>query len=219
MVAMASMASKTPTVGSYDFRWVVEQGGSSSSSASSGGASGSHDRQQQRPLVVDVGGGKGHALQAIHDATPGLDMSRCVVQDLPVVVHEAQRLATGPLAAARFAAVDFHEEQPVKGALVYYIRRCLHDYGDDECVGILGHIADAMDVDSRLLIVEQVLTDPPSAVSVANDVFMAFIGGKERAEDGFRAILARAGLVLAELHRCEGTDYAVVECCRAEVVK
>ena len=62
-----------------------------------------------------MGGGAGHALQAIVKATPGLPMSRCVVEDLEAVVEEAKAKATDELKEAQFVAMDFHSEQPVKG--------------------------------------------------------------------------------------------------------
>ncbi|MBE3041920.1 hypothetical protein IMZ48_04925 [Candidatus Bathyarchaeota archaeon] len=99
MASMAAMATLMPTVGSYDFGWVVEVG----------------KEEPGRTLVMDVGGGRGHALAAIADATPGLDLERCVVGDLAPVVDEARGLARGALQKAKFVAMDFHNKQPVKG--------------------------------------------------------------------------------------------------------
>ncbi|OAQ87289.1 cytochrome b561/ferric reductase transmembrane [Purpureocillium lilacinum] len=160
MTAMMAMASRMPTTGSYNFAWVLDK---------------MHEAPD-RALVVDVGGGKGHALQAIQKVTPGLPMSRCVVEDLQAVVDEAKKTATGELADAQYVSMDFHSEQPVKGACIYYIRRCLHDYGDDVCVEILQQLRDAMVEDSRVLIVEQVLSDPPLPMAAATDIYMATIG-------------------------------------------
>lgn len=199
MAAMTAMATKTPTTGTYDFSWIVAKANS----------------DPGRVLVVDVGGGKGHALQAICEATPGLPMNRCVLEDQDLVLDEGKASARGTLNDVQRVALDFHSEQPVKNALIYYIRRCLHDYGDDDCVDILRQMSNAMAADSRLLIVEQVLHDPPSAMGVAADIMMAMIGGKERTLDGFKAIASRAGLDIAEVHRSPGSDWAVVECQKA----
>lgn len=195
MKSMVAMSSKTVTIGTYDFSWVNSK------------ASESPDR----PLIVDVGGGKGHALQKIADATPGLPMERCVVEDLAPVLDEAKAQASGSLKQAQFVALDFHSEQPVKGAVVYYIRRCLHDYGDDDCVDILQQISNAMVADSRILIVENVMGDPPSPISIGNDILMMMLGGKERTLEGFKKIMGRAGLVVEKLWRVERTDYAIIE--------
>ncbi|POR37888.1 Demethylsterigmatocystin 6-O-methyltransferase, partial [Tolypocladium paradoxum] len=164
MASMAAMGSRMPMTGSYDFSWILDK-------MSDAG---------DRALVVDVGGGSGHALQAIVKATPGLPMNRCVVEDLEAVVEEAKATATGEVKQAQFVAMGFHSQQPVTGALVYQIRRCLHDYGGDDCVKVLEQIRKAMADDSRLLIVEQVMGNPPSPFAAANDVYISTIGGKER---------------------------------------
>ncbi|CAI6021668.1 unnamed protein product [Clonostachys chloroleuca] len=177
MVSMVAMSQRLSITGSYDFSWVLSP------------------KYQERTLIVDVGGGKGHALQAIYDVTPGLPMDRCVVQDLDVVVIESKKVAEYPLRA-----------------LIYYIRRCLHDYGDPDCVEILQHIRRSMAGDSRLIIAEQILSDQPSLVASATDIYMLTLGGKERTLDGFRAITADAGLEIVEIHDSGDDDLALIEC-------
>lgn len=97
MVSMVAMSQRLSITGSYDFSWVLSP------------------KYQERTLIVDVGGGKGHALQAIYDVTPGLPMDRCVVQDLDVVVIESKKVAEYPLSQAQFVASDFHKGQPING--------------------------------------------------------------------------------------------------------
>jgi hypothetical protein len=100
-------------------------------------------------------------------------------------------------------------------ALIYYIRRCLHDYGDADAIGILKQQQQAMADDSRVLIVEEILAEPPLAVAATADIIMATGGGKERTENGFHHIANKAGLEIVKFHRSEGTDVAVIECKRA----
>lgn len=195
---MRAMSAITTSVGGlqgYDFSWVLTGG----------------ESEPDRSLIVDVGGGRGHSLEAILESTPGLDLLRCVVQDLPIVIDEATKLAEGELKEARFIAMDFHTNQPVKSALVYLIRRCLHDYGDDDCVNILRNIRGAMSSDSKLLIVDQVMGNPPAAIDAAYDLYMSIIGGKERMRGDFDGIARRAGLEVREVYRGQ-PDVAVVEC-------
>lgn len=100
--------------------------------------------------------------------------------------------------------------------MVYYVRRCLHDYSDANCIEILKVTAEAMADDSKLLIVEQVMHNPPlSAFAAAANVLMGNIGGKERIEDEFRNITTEAGLRVVGVYRTEGTEVAVVECVKA----
>ncbi|KAK0609394.1 O-methyltransferase-domain-containing protein [Immersiella caudata] len=198
MLAMSAMEQKFPSLGSYDLGWAL--------AASKG---------NNRAVLVDVGGGKGHAVKAILQATPGLPAHRCVVEDVPKVVEEAKLSADPEMADVRFIGMDFHAEQIVRDALVYYIRRCLHDYGDEECVLLLRHISDAMATDSRLLIVEQVLSKPPSAFATAVDISMLAIGGKERTLEGFKDITGQAGLKILQVYWNQGTDVALIECVKA----
>lgn len=196
MISMAAFAAKSPVIGSYDLSWVIAKAA----------------EDPDRALLVDVGGGKGHAIEQICRANPSLAPGRCVVEDLPEVIEAVQKGAEGVLADVQYVPMDFHSEQPVKGALVYYIRRCLHDYGDDIAADMLKQIQEAMTPDSRLLIVEEILSNPPTAFGSAQDVLMATLGGKERTMEDWRALTGRAGLSLTATHRTEGSGVAVIEC-------
>lgn len=196
MMTMVAMAARSPVLGSYDLGWVVSK----------------VEVNEERTLLVDVGGGKGHAVEQMCKSTPGLPPSRCAVEDLPEVVEAAKGQAEGILAEVKYIPMDFHSEQPIRGALVYYIRRCLHDYGDDIAADMLKQIQKAMAPDSRLLIVEEILSNPPTAFGSAQDIMMATLGGKERTMEDWRSLTGRAGLRLIETHRTEGSGVAVIEC-------
>ena len=99
MQSMVTMSHMQPTVGSYKFDWAVEEAAKS----------------PERKVVVDVGGGHGHAVASIGKAVPALPLERCIVQDLPEIVEEAKKTAQGDLAKAGFMAMDLHKEQPIKG--------------------------------------------------------------------------------------------------------
>jgi hypothetical protein len=100
------------------------------------------------------------------------------------------------------------------GALVYYIRRCLHDYSDEEAVTILQQIAGAMAPDSRLLVVEALLCEQPTALQAAMDLHMMTISGKERTRDNFEDITGKAGLKITKVSKNSGGS-AVIECALA----
>lgn len=101
------------------------------------------------------------------------------------------------------------------GALVYFIRRCLHNYGDEECVKILRVIADAMAADSRLIIIEQIISNPPTAMVAAVDLFMMNVGGKERTVETFGELASKAGLKINKVNLTEGFGLSAVECAKA----
>ncbi|KAG7293802.1 hypothetical protein NEMBOFW57_003859 [Staphylotrichum longicolle] len=193
-IAMAGIEELMPALGAYDLSWAVEEASKSA----------------DRAVVVDVGGGRGQALKGIFKTTPGLPRHRCVLEDLPEVV-EAARRDDPELAEVRMVAMDFFREQPVKGALVYYMRRCLHDYSDDECVRMLRQIAGAMAADSRLLVVETLLGAQPSPLQVAMDFSMMAISGKERTLEGFEVITGEAALKITAVSQIPGGS-AVIEC-------
>lgn len=100
----------------------------------------------------------------------------------------------------------------VIGALIYYIRRCLHDWPDETCVEILKNIACSMTADSRLLIADCVL--PERGVNTESawlDMIMLSFGGRERTEVQWRQIVEAAGLHLKKIYSMPGTAYGVVE--------
>ncbi|KPM39218.1 hypothetical protein AK830_g7341 [Neonectria ditissima] len=172
MASMVAMAKNLPVIGPYDFTWLLSKS----------------EESKDRMLVVDVGGGQGHALEVILHATPGLPASRCVIEDLEDVVQSSKAVATGELAKAQFIAMDFHAEQPVKGKLELHCNRR-----------------------------REVMNNPPSPIASATDIFMATLGGKERTLENFQTIAAAAGLNIVETHRCKGSGIAVIECAKLQV--
>lgn len=66
--------------------------------------------------------------------------------------------------------------------------------------------------DSKLLIVEQILENPPNPFAVAADVFISTVGGKERTMEDFEYVTSQAGLKIVKVHRSPGTDVGIVEC-------
>ncbi|KAH7152774.1 O-methyltransferase [Dactylonectria macrodidyma] len=97
-------------------------------------------------------------------------------------------------------------------ALIYHLRRCLHDYGDEISIHILRHIADAMAPDSRLLIVEQVCAVPPSLMDAQFDFVMMTLGGKERNAMQFENLVKEVGLKIHNIHKKPNTPISVIEC-------
>ncbi|KAK2033213.1 O-methyltransferase [Colletotrichum zoysiae] len=201
--AMGPIEEKMPIAGIYDFGWVVEHAGAHPSS--------------DRPLLVDVGAGRGQSIKAIHRENPGLPLDRCVLQDRPEVVEAVEKLGDEDMRLVRKQVIDFHKEQPVKGALTYWIRRCLHNYGDEISVNMLRIIAEAMAADSRLLIQEDVAANPPHWTTTMLDFMMLTFGGKHRTLECWTDILGKAGLKISGVSMGEGPwrHLAVIECVKA----
>lgn len=102
---------------------------------------------------------------------------------------------------------------PYKGALIYYIRRCLHDWSDELCIKILSLLADAMTPGkSRLLIAEIVLPAIGADLEAGwMDLTMMTLTGMERTEKQWAFLLDASGFKLDKVHTAPGTNYGVVE--------
>jgi O-methyltransferase domain len=80
---------------------------------------------------------------------------------------------------------------------------------------MLKQLADACAPDSKVLIVEQILTNPPGPLVAYTDFVMINIGGKERTLKNFTKIAEEAGLKVDGLHMSKHTPVGIVECSKA----
>ena len=143
--------------------------------------------------LVDVGGGHGALLIAILTRHPTL---RGVLHDLPAVVESAPRAQASVADRLEIAAGDFFESVP-PGADAYLLSGVIHDWNDDAALRILKNCRRAMRPDSRLLILEQLMTSSSDPARAMMDVLMIVLtGGRERSEADFRSLLGAAGLSL-----------------------
>ncbi|POS73478.1 O-methyltransferase [Diaporthe helianthi] len=168
----------------YDFSWLVSAVRAEPAPPDSDHTLGQQQQQQQpqaastRAVLVDVGGGLGGAIRAIHREFPGLPICRFVLEDRPETLEAGGRDGSDDeLAGVQRVAVDFHRDQPVKGAYTYWMRRCFHNYSDEVSRNMLRIIVDAMAEDSRLLIQEDVLDNPPHQWAAFLDFMMLGLGG------------------------------------------
>ncbi|KAK4221457.1 Demethylsterigmatocystin 6-O-methyltransferase [Podospora fimiseda] len=177
---------------------------------------------QTNKVVVDVGGGLGQLLRDLIKSVEGLEGKDCVLQDRKEVIDEAEkeREGEGLLKGVRMMEHDFHNVQPVKGALVYILRRILLDYSDDMAINILSKLADAMptekeDPKARVIIIEERLIEEPMALNRIVDLVMLNLGGKLRDEKMFRGLAKAAGLKVVKYHTRNGDPLCAVECVKA----
>lgn len=169
-------------------------------------------RPKAHSVVVDVGGGLGQLLQDVVTEVPGVSATQCVLQDRAEVIGEARKVADNVLSDVVMMEHDFLTEQPVKGAMVYLLRRVLLDWPDRIAVNILKHLADALPENNdraRVVIMEPGLENDPSGMGRYVDMAMLHIGGKMRNEKGFEKIVTAAGLKVVGYYT-GGTDQVVV---------
>ncbi len=158
--------------------------------------------------LLDVGGGNGSTLCEILAAHPGL---RGQLFDLPPVVENARRTveAAGLTERVELSPGDFFAPesfQPLAGrADCLILRHVLHDWSDEASAAILRHASAALAEGGSLLIVEKVITpgNAPGFVKLL-DLNMMAIGGKERTEPQYRALLEAADLRLHTIHVTPG---------------
>ncbi len=162
----------------------------SSMSASAVAAAYDFSRFQQ---LVDVGGGHGALLAGILSANPNL---RGVLFDLPSVVAGADLVRSENLAGrCQVAAGDFFQSVPESDA--YLLKGIVHDWNDSDAARILRSCRRAISPNGTLILFEKVLGPHDEAAGGLMDLLMlVLVGGRERTEQDFRALLLQAGFSL-----------------------
>ncbi|KAK8122864.1 hypothetical protein PG984_011534 [Apiospora sp. TS-2023a] len=166
------------------------------------------EAEPDRAFVVDVGGGRGNALVDVMEECRGSFGASMVLQDLEEVLQGRDPVR---IDGVQVMPHDFYDEQPVKNAHIYYLRKVMHNYYDDKCRTILRPLVEAMGPTSRLPFGDMVL--PESArpgqdpLPFGMDLRMLMIGGKERTEAQWQQLLESAGLVIVKIWRLPGAPH------------
>ena len=169
--------------------------------------------EQGRALMVDIGGAHGGTTKEIRETFPQLK-GKMIVEDLESVINQIPTDFLPRLQDIETRVHDFWNEQPVKYAAVYYLRRVLHDWSDDLCQKILRHQADAMAPDSKILIADMILPDMVQREDTYCywlDLVMMTFGGKERNETDWLELLDKSNLELVRVWRAPVGTQAVIE--------
>ena len=141
--------------------------------------------------IADIGGGRGHLLQAVLAETPN---AKGVLFDQPHVVEQVSNIASDRL---RLQGGDFFKDAlPVCDA--YTIMQVIHDWSDEESARILGAIRRAAPAGAKLLLIEAIIPDDssPSWTKLLDIHMLAWLTGRERTESEFRQMLRAAGFRL-----------------------
>jgi hypothetical protein len=165
--------------------------------------------------MVDVAGGYGSTLCAVLKATPGL---RGVLYDMPHVIESAAAriAAQGFTDRCELAAGNMFDSVPT-GADAYFMKHILHDWDDAACGKILAAIRAAIPTHGRLLVSEKLIQPGPSGYyGKITDLVMLVHnqGGRERTEDEYRELFARAGFKLLRTVPT-AADHSLLEAVRA----
>jgi len=141
--------------------------------------------------VADIGGGNGAALGVVLASNPHL---RGVLFDLPTAVVAADEVLrdAGVLDRCDIVGGDFFTDS-LPPADVYVLSQILHDWNDERASAILRNCRRTLADDGRLLLVEGIVPDGPEPdFGKLFDLHMlVLVGGKERTESEWRALLAQ----------------------------
>ncbi|RYP71276.1 hypothetical protein DL769_004726 [Monosporascus sp. CRB-8-3] len=158
---------------------------------------------------IDVGGGTGQILQDFRASVPEYT-GKLVLQEIPEVIARAAQMGVGKDGSIELQVHDFFTPQPIKGARAYFMRSVLHDWPDEQCRRILGHLKDAMTPGySKLLINDCVIADEKAAWQhISLDIFMmAQVSAQERTEHEWHALVESCGLKIAGIYnKGEGNE-------------
>ncbi|KAL5349386.1 hypothetical protein ACLOAV_005677 [Pseudogymnoascus australis] len=169
---------------------------------------GNHDT-----LLIDVGGNGGHDLIGFHRAHPSMP-GRLILQDLPAII---QSLDSAALAQQGIEAIghDFFTPQPIHGAKAYYLKMCLHDWPDPQCIQILSELKHALKPGySRILLNEIVIPDEKAGwFETSVDMLMMQVhSAQERREREWVALVdAVGGLGVKHIWDVDGAVEKVIE--------
>jgi O-methyltransferase domain/Dimerisation domain len=149
--------------------------------------------------IVDVGGATGNMLATVlarHSGPRGILFDRQhVVQDAPALLD-----ARGVSNRVTIEPGNFFESVPA-GADAYILSHIIHDWNDDQCLTILGHVCKAMNPTGRLLIVEMLIPpgDTPHPGKLLDMAMLVQMGGQERTTAEYGLLLSKAGFRLARV--------------------
>ncbi|KAK7550380.1 O-methyltransferase-domain-containing protein [Phyllosticta citricarpa] len=195
--AMQDHDVRLPVRGMFPFEWIAQN---------------AHLVAADAPLVVDVGGGRGQALQEIMEEYPQIPAKRLVLQDLPPVLEDGKALDNEALKDIQRVPIDFFAEQLVKGSLTHLLRRIMHDWNNADCVKILSRIKAVMSPESRIVVMDQALQNPPHPIGTTSDMIMVCCGCKEWSVQEWHVLMKKADLQLVKIWQYPHSSAAVVEC-------
>ncbi|GAA1404472.1 O-methyltransferase [Kitasatospora putterlickiae] len=147
--------------------------------------------------VVDIGGGHGGLLLEVLRRNPGLEG---VLHDRAHVLA-GNRLEGRPEVASRWTTREGDFFTAVPAGDVLLLKRITHDWDDDACAALLGHCRRALRPGGRVLVLDAVVPsgNAPHQSKALDLMMMASLTGRERTEDDFAELFARAGLKLSRV--------------------
>lgn len=144
-------------------------------------------REERKPVIVDVGGGKGQILMELKEAYPFLAKDNLILQEFSIddKAKDSQDLTT--------MEWDFKSSspQPICAAVIYNFLHILHNLSDIEALKLLKKIVAVMDNESRIWVQEY---SKNLRYAQMHASMIAMYGGRERSSAEWRDIAGLVGL-------------------------
>jgi hypothetical protein len=142
-------------------------------------------------VIGDIGGGRGHLLQAVLQAVPD---AKGVLFDLTHVIEEVAGIASNRLSLQ--AGDFFIDELPVCDA--YLVMEIIHDWPDAEAISILKSIRQVAPAHAKLLLLETIVPNhsKPDWSKILDIHMLTLLGGKQRTLKEYGDLLQVAGFSL-----------------------
>lgn len=153
--------------------------------------------------IMDIGGGKGGLITEIMIKDIDTLTHKGIIFDLPYVETSAQEYLKSMNLCDHITFVQstgFFEIP--HNADLYILKRILHDWNDTDSVTILKNCSNAMQTNSRLLIMETIVSQE-NVRDFSKDIDMAMMvlfGGKERTKTEWLHLLEQANLELVNVY-------------------
>lgn len=138
--------------------------------------------------IADVGGGRGHLLQAILDRHP---QATGLLFEQPHVIDEVRGIASDRL---QLLAGDFFVDQ-LPPCNAYVLMEVIHDWADEKAAQILSTIRRAAPPGSALLLIEQLMppTPGPHWVKMLDVHMMALFAARQRSQGEYDKLAGQCG--------------------------
>ena len=160
--------------------------------------------------LVDIGGGNGTVISAVLKRYPAM---KGILYDLPGVIERAKKDLADAGLATRCQTIpgSFFEAAP-PGGDAYQMRHIIHDWTDEQCHTILGHIRKVIPKTGRLLVIEMVIKprNEPQPAKWLDLNMLVLPGGRERTEAEYKEMYAKAGFRLERVVPTP-TEVSVIE--------
>ena len=166
-------------------------------------------------VLVDVGGGYGELLATIlqkHPDSQGILFDEKYVIDNAITTLDKHGISD----RCQLVSGSFFESVP-SGGDAYLLKHIVHDWDDERAIAILRNCQQAMNADSKILVIEQVVpsgNNPAAAKLLDINMLVMCPGGKERTASEYEYIFEQAGLKLLRIIPT-AEDIHLVEGCKA----